>query len=142
VSDPVFNRILISGFLMTLPPADRRYIPTHQWAREIAPGRIEIGITEFAQDALGDVVFADLPAAGKMLVAGEPFMVIESVKTASDVHAPVAGTVVEVNEALRDSPQSLNADPYGAWLVRIEAAHDALSAPGLLDAQAYGASMG
>ena len=127
---------------MNLPPADRRYIPTHQWARELAPGRVEIGITAFAQDALGDVVFADLPKPGAVLVAGEPFMVIESVKTASDVHAPVAGRVVEVNEALRDSPESLNTDPYGAWLVRIDAAADALSAPGLLDAQAYGASIG
>lgn len=127
---------------MNLPPADRRYIPTHQWARELAPGRVEIGITAFAQDALGDVVFADLPKPGAVLVAGEPFMVIESVKTASDVHAPVAGTVVEVNEALRDSPESLNTDPYGAWLVRIEATPDALSTPGLLDAKTYGASIG
>ena len=127
---------------MNLPPADRRYIPTHQWARELAPGRVEIGITAFAQDALGDVMFADLPKVGAVLVAGEPFMVIESVKTASDVHAPVAGTVVEVNEALRDSPESLNTDPYGTWLVRVEAAPDALSAPGLLDAAAYAAAIG
>lgn len=127
---------------MPPPPADRFYIPTHQWARELAPGRVEIGITAFAQDALGDVVFADLPKPGAVLVAGEPFMVIESVKTASDVHAPVAGTVVEVNEALRDSPESLNTDPYGTWLVRVEAAPDALSAPGLLDAAAYAASIG
>lgn len=139
---------------MQTPPDDRRYIPTHQWAREIAPGRIEIGITAFAQDALGDVVFADLPKPGAVLVAAEPFMVIESVKTASDVHAPVAGTVVEVNEALRDSPESLNTDPYGAWLVRVDvgpgsgpssgpdAASTALSAPGLLDAATYAASIG
>jgi glycine cleavage system H protein len=126
---------------MNLPPPDRCYVSTHQWAREVAPGRVEIGISAFAQDALGDVVFADLPKAGAVLVAGEPFMVIESVKTASDVHAPVAGTVVEVNEALRDSPESLNADPYGAWLVRIEAASDALSAPGLLDAATYAATI-
>ena len=126
----------------TLPPDDRRYVPTHQWARQVAPGRVEVGITAFAQDALGDVVFADLPKMGAVLVAGEPFMVIESVKTASDVHAPVAGTVVEVNEALRDSPESLNTDPYGTWLVRVEAAPDALSAPGLLDAAAYAASIG
>jgi glycine cleavage system H protein len=127
---------------MNLPPADRRYIPTHQWARELAPGRVEIGITAFAQDALGDVVFADLPKVGAVLVAGESFMVIESVKTASDVHAPVAGTVVEVNEALRDSPESLNTDPYGAWLVRVEAAPDALATTGLLDSAAYAAVMG
>lgn len=126
----------------TLPPDDRRFVPTHQWARQVAPGRVEIGITAFAQDALGDVVFADLPKVGAVLVAGEPFMVIESVKTASDVHAPVAGTVVEVNEALRDSPESLNTDPYGAWLVRVEAAPDALSTAGLLDAAAYAAAMG
>ena len=126
----------------TLPPDDRRYVPTHQWARQVAPGRVEVGITAFAQDALGDVVFADLPKMGAVLVAGEPFMVIESVKTASDVHAPVAGTVVEVNEALRDSPESLNTDPYGAWLVRVEAAPDALAATGLLDSAAYAAAMG
>ena len=125
----------------TLPPGDRRYVATHQWARQVAPGRIEIGITAFAQDALGDVVFADLPKPGAALVAGEPFMVIESVKTASDVHAPVAGTVVDVNEALRDSPESLNTDPYATWLVRIDAAPDALSAPGLLDAAAYAAAL-
>lgn len=126
----------------TLPPDDRRYVPTHQWARQVAPGRVEVGITAFAQDALGDVVFADLPKVGAVLVAGESFMVIESVKTASDVHAPVAGTVVEVNEALRDSPESLNTDPYGAWLVRVEAAPDALAATGLLDSAAYAAAMG
>jgi glycine cleavage system H protein len=126
----------------TLPPGDRRFVPTHQWARQVAPGRVEVGITAFAQDALGDVMFADLPKVGAVLVAGEPFMVIESVKTASDVHAPVAGTVVEVNEALRDSPESLNTDPYGTWLVRVEAAPDALSAPGLLDAAAYAAAIG
>ncbi|MFO0481220.1 MAG: glycine cleavage system protein GcvH [bacterium] len=125
-----------------MPPGDRRFVPTHQWARQVAPGRVEVGITAFAQDALGDVVFADLPKVGAVLVAGEPFMVIESVKTASDVHAPVAGTVVEVNEALRDSPESLNTDPYGTWLVRVEAAPYALSAPGLLDAAAYAASIG
>jgi glycine cleavage system H protein len=125
-----------------LAPADRCYVPTHQWARELSPGRVEIGITAFAQDALGDVVFADLPKAGAVLVAGEPFMVIESVKTASDVHAPIAGTVVEVNESLRDSPESLNTDPYGAWLVRVDAAPDAMSASGLLDAATYGASLG
>ena len=126
----------------TLPPDDRRYVPTHQWARQVAPGRVEVGITAFAQDALGDVVFADLPKVGAVLVAGESFMVIESVKTASDVHAPVAGTVVEVNEALRDSPESLNTDPYGTWLVRVEAAPDALATTGLLDSVAYAASIG
>lgn len=126
----------------TLPPDDRRYVPTHQWARQVAPGRVEVGITAFAQDALGDVVFADLPKVGAVLVAGEPFMVIESVKTASDVHAPVAGTVVEVNEALRDSPESLNTDPYGTWLVRVKAAPDALKTTGLLDSVAYAASIG
>ena len=126
----------------TLPPDDRRYVPTHQWARQVAPGRVEVGITAFAQDALGDVVFADLPKVGAVLVAGESFMVIESVKTASDVHAPVAGTVVEVNEALRDSPESLNTDPYGAWLVSVEAAPDALATTGLLDSAAYAASIG
>lgn len=123
-------------------PADRKYSSTHQWARPMAPDRIEIGITAYAQEALGDIVFADLPRIGAALVGGEPFMVIESVKTASDVHAPVSGTVVEVNETLRDSPESLNADPYAAWLVRITpaAASGELASAGLLDAASYAAS--
>lgn len=127
--------------MMIPPPADRRYSPTHQWARRLSDDRIEIGITAHAQDALGDVVFADLPQVGATLLAGEPFMVIESVKTASDVHAPVAGVVTEVNEALRDAPEQLNADPYGAWLVRAAPAAGAAEAPGLLDAAAYAASL-
>jgi glycine cleavage system H protein len=126
---------------MSTPPADRRYSPTHQWARPVPPDWIEIGITAHAQDALGDIVFADLPAIGARLVAGEPFMVIESVKTASDVHAPVTGVVTEVNESLRDAPESLNADPYGTWLVRVAPGPDAPTTPALLDADTYAASV-
>jgi glycine cleavage system H protein len=123
------------------PPVDRHYSATHQWARRLPDGRIEIGITAHAQDALGDIVFADLPPLGTRLVQGEPFMVIESVKTASDVHAPVAGTVNEVNASLRDAPEALNSDPYGSWLVRVESSDDPTAAP-LADAASYTASLG
>ncbi len=123
------------------PPADRWYSPTHQWARRLDDGRVEIGITHYAQDALGDVVFVDLPATGSTLARGEPFMVIESVKTASDVHAPVSGRVEEVNEALRDAPERLNSDPYANWLVRASSSDDP-AAIGLADAATYTASLG
>ncbi len=116
------------------PPDDRRYAPTHQWARALADGQVEIGITAFAQSALGDVVFVELPAAGHALVAGEPFMLLESVKTASDVHAPLGGVVREVNDALREAPEALNDDPWSTWLVRIDPAPGE-HAP--LDAAAY-----
>lgn len=116
------------------PPDDRRYAPTHQWARTLPDGQVEIGITAYAQSALGDVVFVDLPQPGHALMAGEPFMVVESVKTASDVHAPLGGVVREANAALRDAPESLNDDPWSHWLVRIDPAPGE-AAP--LDAAAY-----
>jgi len=116
------------------PPDDRRYAPTHQWARPLPDGRVEIGITAYAQAALGDVVFVELPEPGRTLVAGEPFMVVESVKTASDVHAPLSGVVREVNTALIQSPETLNDDPWAGWLVRIDPSPGA-RAP--LDANAY-----
>ena len=121
------------------PPADRLYSATHQWARDLTNGQVEIGITAHAQDALGDIVFVDLPKLGAKLIAGESFMVIESVKTASDVHAPVSGTVVEVNESLREQPESLNIDPYGRWLVRVAA--DSEARAGLLQWTDYADSV-
>ena len=117
-------------------PEDRRYTKDHEWAL-LEEGRVRIGITDYAQDALGDVVFVQLPAVGTVVDAGGAFTEVESTKSVSDVYAPVAGTVVEVNTELADAPQRLNEDPYGAgWICVIEPAEPA-SLDGLLDAAAY-----
>jgi glycine cleavage system H protein len=117
-------------------PEDLRYTPDHEWAR-LEGDQIRIGITDYAQDALGDVVFVQLPAPGAAVQAGESFAEVESTKSVSDVYAPLVGTVVEVNAELTDSPQKLNEDPYGdGWLCVIQPADvDALSS--LLDADGY-----
>lgn len=119
-------------------PEDRRYTKEHEWLRiENAEG--VVGITDFAQDALGDVVFVELPAVGTVLTAGQTFGVVESNKTVSDLFAPVGGRVLAVNQALRDEPELVNQDPYGGgWMIRIAPAN-AADASGLLDAAAYGA---
>ncbi|PSO46196.1 MAG: glycine cleavage system protein H [Actinobacteria bacterium QS_5_72_10] len=121
---------------MTEPPADLRYTEEHEWVR--ADGdRVTVGITAYAQDALGDVVFVDLPEAGTAIQAGEPFGEVESTKSVSDLYAPVSGTVVERNEALETAPEKVNQDPYGAgWLVVIDLA-DTAALDSLLDADAY-----
>ena len=118
-------------------PDDLRYSPDHEWAR-VEEGLVRIGITDYAQDALGDVVFVQVPAVGTEVKAGERFSEVESTKSVSDIYAPVGGTVVEVNDALGDAPERLNADPYGdGWICEIAmAGPEALS--GLLDAAAYG----
>lgn len=121
-------------------PDDLRYSNEHEWARALDGGsRVRIGITDFAQDSLGDVVFVDLPAAGTAVASGEALGVLESTKSVSDVYAPVGGVVVAVNEALSDNPQLLNEDPYGeGWLIEIELADGAaLAEAGLLDAEGY-----
>jgi glycine cleavage system H protein len=117
-------------------PEDRRYTKDHEWA-QLEGGRVRIGITDYAQDALGDVVFVQLPAVGTVVEAGGACSEVESTKSVSDVYSPVAGTVVEVNVELADAPQRLNEDPYGTgWICTIE-----LSSPAtlddLLDAAAY-----
>ena len=100
-------------------PEDVRYTREHEWAR-LENGVLTIGITSYATDQLGDVVFVELPAAGKTLEAGKPFGVVEAVKTVSDLYAPVAGEVVEVNGALSDNPAQVNQDPFGeGWMIRI-----------------------
>ena len=102
-------------------PDDLRYTPDHEWAR-LEGGQIRIGITDYAQDALGDVVFVQLPEPGAAVQAGESFAEVESTKSVSDIYAPVGGTVVEVNAELADAPQRLNEDPYGeGWLCVIAA---------------------
>jgi glycine cleavage system H protein len=117
-------------------PDDRRYTQDHEWAR-LEDGRVRIGITDYAQDALGDVVFVQLPERGARLEAGATFSEVESTKSVSDIYAPVAGTVVEVNTELTDAPQRVNEDPYGeGWICVIEPA-DAAALDALLDAEAY-----
>jgi glycine cleavage system H protein len=117
-------------------PADLRYSADHEWIR-VDGNTVTIGITEYAQDALGDVVFVDIPEAGRNVAAGESFSEVESTKSVSDIYAPVTGAVTEVNDALEASPELLNSDPYGAgWICRIEvSAPDELD--GLMDAAAY-----
>jgi len=117
-------------------PDDRRYTQDHEWAR-LEDGRVRVGITDYAQDALGDVVFVQLPERGARLEAGATFSEVESTKSVSDIYAPVAGTVVEVNTELTDAPQRVNEDPYGeGWICVIEPA-DAAALDALLDADAY-----
>ncbi len=117
-------------------PEDRRYTKDHEWAL-VDGGRVRIGITEYAQDALGDVVFVQLPEVGTVVEAGGACSEVESTKSVSDIYAPVAGTVVEVNTELAEAPQRLNEDPYGAgWICLIEPS-DPSAVETLLDAQAY-----
>ena len=117
-------------------PEDRRYTKDHEWAR-LEEGRVRVGITDFAQDALGDVVFVQLPEPGASLEAGGALGEVESTKSVSDIYAPVSGVVVEVNAELGDAPQRLNEDPYGeGWICVIEPA-DAASLEALLDAEGY-----
>jgi glycine cleavage system H protein len=117
-------------------PEDLRYTSDHEWAR-LEGGQIRIGITDYAQDALGDVVYVQLPEPGAAVQAGESCAEVESTKSVSDVYAPVDGTVLEVNTELSDSPQKLNEDPYGeGWLCVIQPG-DAGAFSGLLDADGY-----
>jgi glycine cleavage system H protein len=117
-------------------PDDLRYTADHEWAR-LEDGKVRIGITDYAQDALGDVVFVELPAPGTAVDAGGSFSEVESTKSVSDIYAPLAGTVVEVNGDLADAPQKLNEDPYGeGWICVIEPS-DTGAYEGLLDAAAY-----
>ena len=117
-------------------PDDLRYTKEHEWVRQDGDV-IVVGITDFAQDALGDVVYVDVPEVGTEVKAGEPFGEVESTKSVSDVYAPVTGVVVDRNGALADSPQLVNEDPYGeGWMIRIEPA-DRGQLDALLDASAY-----
>ncbi len=115
-------------------PDNLKYTASHEWVRAEADGSITIGITDFAQDALGDLVFVELPDVGRALKQGESCAVVESVKAASDVYAPVAGTVTAVNETLKDKPEQINADAFAAWMWKMKPAGD-LGA--LLGADAY-----
>lgn len=115
--------------------AERYYTETHEWVA-VDDGIATIGITDFAQAQLGDVVFLELPRVGKLLEAGDTFGVVESVKAASDLYSPVAGTVLEVNESLNTHPEQVNGDPYGeGWLIRVQLNGDL--GEGLLDEAGY-----
>src|SRR3954453_8619923 len=117
-------------------PDDRRYSKDHEWAR-LEGARVRVGITDYAQDALGDVVFVAVPAVGAPVTQGESLSEVESTKSVSDVYAPVTGTVVEANGDLVDAPQRLNEDPYGdGWICVIEPS-DPSQVDALLDAEAY-----
>jgi glycine cleavage system H protein len=118
-------------------PADLKYTESHEWIRAEADGSLTVGITEYAQDALGDIVFVELPKVGKTYTAGDDAAVVESVKAASDIYAPVSGEVVAVNDAVAAAPESINADAYAAWLFKLKPS-DANAINGLLDAAAYG----
>ena len=114
-------------------PAELKYTKDHEWMKMEGDIAV-IGISDFAQDALGDVVFINLPEVGDTVTAGESFGDVESVKAVSDVNSPVTGVVLEVNEELNDSPENLNSDPYGAWIIKVEGV---TAQEELLDAAAY-----
>ncbi len=118
-------------------PSDYRYTKSHEWVRDEGDGVVAVGITDHAQELLGDLVFVELPEVGAELTAGDECAVVESVKAASDVYCPVAGEVVEVNEALVDAPETINSDPYDAgWMFKLKLLDEG-EVDGLMDAEAY-----
>ncbi|MFZ3183066.1 MAG: glycine cleavage system protein GcvH [Pseudomonas sp.] len=120
-------------------PADLRYAASHEWVRLEADGTVTVGISDHAQEALGDVVYVELPEVGASLNAGQEAGVVESVKAASDIYAPIAGTVLAVNEALTDSPEQVNSDPYASWFFKLQPSN-AADIEALLDAAGYAAA--
>ena len=122
-------------------PADLMYTRSHEWLRKEADGSVTVGISDHAQDALGDLVFVETPDAGRSVRAGEACAVVESVKAASDVYSPIDGEVIEGNDALAAQPELLNTDPYGeGWIMKIRPA-GAVESAALLDANAYAATL-
>ena len=122
-------------------PADLRFAESHEWARLEADGTVTVGISDHAQEALGDVVFVELTEVGKVFAAEDQAGVLESVKAASDIYSPIAGEVIAVNEELGGSPELLNTDPYGAWIFKLKPSNVA-DLDKLLDAGAYKAAIG
>ena len=122
-------------------PTELRYASTHEWIRPEGEGVFTVGITEHAQELLGDMVFLDLPDEGDAISTGDDCAVAESVKAASDIYAPITGEIIAINEALEDTPELVNSDPYGdGWLFKVKA-EDANEFEGLLDAEAYATSI-
>ena len=123
---------------MSNVPADLQYTKSHEWVRKLSDGTVEIGITDHAQQALGDMVFVEVPEAGRVVKADEPCAVVESVKAASDVYAPLAGEITAGNTALAEAPETVNSRPYAeGWLMRIKPAPGALTGAALLSAADY-----
>jgi glycine cleavage system H protein len=121
-------------------PANLRYAESHEWVLDNQDGTVTVGITDHAQQALGDVVFVELPEVGAALSKGQEFGVIESVKAASDLYSPIGGEVIEVNEALEDAPETVNEAPYeGGWIMKVRLDNDSLDV--LLDADTYQATL-
>ena len=120
-------------------PSDLRYAASHEWARLEADGSVTVGISDHAQEALGDVVYVELPEVGQQLAAGQQAGVVESVKAASDIYAPISGEVIAINEQLTDAPEMVNSEPYGSWFFRLQPS-DASALDKLLDAEGYKAS--
>ena len=122
-------------------PAELKYTESHEWVRKESDGTLTVGITDHAQEELGDLVFIELPAAGRKLAAGEACAVVESVKAASDIYAPVAGEIVDANQAVTDSPETVNADAYANWLFKLKP-DSAGDVDKLLDAAGYAKAVG
>lgn len=126
---------------MSNTPANLKYAESHEWVLDNGDGTVTVGITEHAQDLLGDVVYVELPEVGAQVTATEQFSLIESVKAASDIYAPISGEVVEVNEELDDTPELINDEPFGgAWIAKIKLS-DASELANLLDAAGYEAAI-
>jgi glycine cleavage system H protein len=122
-------------------PVDLKYTASHEWIRDNGDGTVTVGITDHAQDALGELVYVELPNVGRLLKAGEACVVVESTKAASDVYAPLAGEVIAVNDQLSDAPQTVNETPFGAgWIFKLKLA-DKTQIAALMNAQAYEASL-
>jgi len=119
-------------------PADLKYTKSHEWARLEADGHVSVGITHHAQELLGDMVFVENPTVGRNLAAGEECAVVESVKAASDVYAPIAGEVTAANGSLESAPESINKDPYAAWMFKLKPSNSA-ELDGLMNATSYAA---
>ena len=127
---------------MTEIPSELFYTKEHEWIRQESDGSCVIGITNHAQDSLGDVTFVEVPAVGGVFEKGAVFGVVESVKAASDLYMPLAGEVTETNEELNDSPEQVNSDPYtGGWMIRIKPS-SSINTKELLDAESYGSEIG
>lgn len=122
-------------------PAELRFAESHEWARLEADGTVTVGISDHAQEALGDVVFVELTEVGKVFGAGDQAGVVESVKAASDIYSPISGEVIAVNEELGGSPELLNSDPYSAWIFKLKPS-DTTELDKLLDAAGYKAAIG
>jgi glycine cleavage system H protein len=122
-------------------PADLKYTSSHEWVRVESDGTLAVGITDFAQDALGDIVYVDLPKVGQALAAGKESAVVESVKAAGDIYAPVTGEVIAINDALGDAPETINSDAFNAWLFKIKPTNPA-ELDALLSAEDYAKNIG